>query len=249
MEKIIHKNLNPGDTIELDSCQVILCRLLGKGKSGYSWLVKTDLQKYVLKIMHDEPCSYYHFSDNKVQLEASAYNTLYKLKIPVPLLIHRSIQGNYLLKEYIDGIVATEAIANQTVSAEIISSLYGLHRTTKGASINIDWFPANFVIRKNELYYIDYEVNEYSEIWDLPNWGAYYWANSKGMRGYLDSGDITNINRDTHSGVPHKDICKSIVLQWNSMYLYSSACPGSIYKNSIFLQYFFILLQYFLIAD
>lgn len=38
-------------------------RLLGKGKGGYSYLVRSGDCEYVLKQIHHEPCSYYQFGD------------------------------------------------------------------------------------------------------------------------------------------------------------------------------------------
>ena len=49
--------------------QVTLLRKIGKGKSGYSFLAGLNDQLVVFKRMHNEPCPYYTFSDNKVQLE------------------------------------------------------------------------------------------------------------------------------------------------------------------------------------
>jgi len=44
------------------------------------------------------------------------------------------------------------------------------------AKTNIDYFPTNFVLQNNELYYIDYECNEYMEEWNFENWGIKYWS-------------------------------------------------------------------------
>ena len=34
----------------------------------------------------------------------------------------------------------------------------------------------NFVVHDGELYYIDYECNDYMEEWDFENWGIKYWS-------------------------------------------------------------------------
>jgi hypothetical protein len=44
------------------------------------------------------------------------------------------------------------------------------------AKINIDYFPTNFIVQNDELYYIDYECNEYSGEWNFENWGIKYWS-------------------------------------------------------------------------
>ena len=41
--------------------------------------------------------------------------------------------------------------------------------------LNIDYYPTNFVVKEDLLYYIDYECNPYSEKWNFENWGKQYW--------------------------------------------------------------------------
>ena len=57
---------------------LLINKELGKGKSGYSYLATLDDIKFVLKLMHNEPCPYYKFGDNKVILELNAYKKLNK---------------------------------------------------------------------------------------------------------------------------------------------------------------------------
>lgn len=62
-------------TIELSKGTFEIAGLLGKGKSGHSWLIENGAEKYVLKQMHDEPCAYYRFGD-KFENERKAYERL-----------------------------------------------------------------------------------------------------------------------------------------------------------------------------
>lgn len=39
----------------------------------------------------------------------------------------------------------------------------------KSLGLNIDYFPDNFVVSDNTLYYVDYEHNVYDEAWNLIN--------------------------------------------------------------------------------
>ena len=61
--------------------------------------------------------------------------------------------------------------------------LSGALEKAKSSGLNIDYFPTNFVVAKNpkvgteELFYIDYECNDYMEEWNLENWGLKYWTN------------------------------------------------------------------------
>lgn len=42
--------------------------------------------------------------------------------------------------------------------------------------LNIDYYPTNFVLSVDRLYYVDYECNDYSPKWDFEHWGAQYWT-------------------------------------------------------------------------
>lgn len=179
-------------------------KLLGKGKSGYSFLASSGSDQFIVKRMHYEPCPYYDFDDNKVKLEIKAYKHLQKLGIPIPELYEYDIEHNIIIKEYIDGQVGSELIAAGDIDDEIFSKLFKFHKICKKNKTNIDYFPTNFVISDNGIFYIDYEINPYMPEWDLLNWGIYYWINSDGMKKYLETDSIKFLNKDIDSGVPIK---------------------------------------------
>jgi len=197
---------------------LIVLRMLGKGKSGYSYLTKLDGKNYVLKLMHDEPCPYYSFDKNKVELEVKAYNKLIDCSIPMPELICYDLENEYLVKEFIDGNTASEIIANDLISEAIIQQLFEIYRQVKQNRLNIDYFPANFIIKDQRLFYIDYECNQYSSEWNLPSWGLYYWANCEGFKNFLSNGDSTFINESADKGIPIKEPFEDKVLAWISKY-------------------------------
>lgn len=60
-------------------------KLLGKGKGGYSYLVRDKEKKYVLKQIHHEPCAYYQFG-NKIEEEIRDYNNLKAISIRMPIM-------------------------------------------------------------------------------------------------------------------------------------------------------------------
>ncbi len=197
----------------LGPCEVQ--RLLGKGKSGYSYLAELNGRDVVLKRMHDEPCPYYDFGENnKVMLEVGAYHRLKACGIRLPDLLGYDEGGNYLVKAFIDGEVASAVIAAGRMNDEIVEQLFDMYHQVRKAGLNIDYFPANFVVREGRLTYIDYECNPFMAEWDLLNWGIYYWANSEGFREYLSGGDITTINQSPESGLPLKAPFAEIVAGW-----------------------------------
>ena len=213
-----HQNYLINKLFETSIGNLFIKKDLGKGKSGYSYLAELENQYYVLKLMHNEPCPYYRFGDNKVILEVDAYHDLSRCNIIMPELLDYNVERKYLVKEYIDGIVAAELIAGDKITESTLEQLFKIFRLAKNAGYNIDYFPSNFVIQDERLFYIDYECNPYIPDWDLINWGIYYWANSKGFREYLATGDILSINESPESGIPVKRPFEKKVSAWKNKY-------------------------------
>lgn len=191
---------------------------LGKGKSGYSYLAELENQFFVLKLMHNEPCPYYRFGDNKVVLEVDAYRDLSRCKIKMPELLDYNVERKYIVKDYIDGITAAELIAGNKITESTLEQLFKIYRLAKNAGYNIDYFPSNFVIQDERLFYIDYECNPYIPDWDLLNWGIYYWANAQGFKEFLTNGNILSINESPETGIPIKKPFEEKVSDWIKKY-------------------------------
>jgi TP53 regulating kinase-like protein len=190
------------DAFTLNQQTVFIERFLGRGKSGYSYLTRYRGQMVVLKLMHDEPNPYYQFHGNKVAVETDAARRLQDMGVRIPQLLEFNENRNYLVKQYIDAPLATTLIAQGTVSDNIFRQLIGFAQKAGTMGANLDYFPANFVIANDQLFYIDYELNPYMDEWNLENWGIFYWVNRAGMQRYLESGDILHLNRDSDSGKP-----------------------------------------------
>ncbi len=108
------------------------------------------------------------------------------------------------MKEFIDGKLGSNAIAENILQKVHLEKLIKLAKECEGLNINIDYFPSNFVITEDEIFYIDYEVNEFMKEWSLENWGIYYWLNSKGFKMFIETNDSSFINSDVQKGIPHK---------------------------------------------
>ena len=164
----------------MDICTVnhtpyAVVRLLGKGKGGYSYLVVRDGLQYVLKQIHHEPCSYYTFG-NKLEAECRDYQLLLQAGIRVPRMLDMDAEHERILKEYIDGPTAAQLILTDQLPPEALTQLQHMAVLAKDAGLNIDYYPTNFVLRDQLLYYIDYECNPYSDQWSLDAWGMQYWS-------------------------------------------------------------------------
>lgn len=165
-----------------------IIKLLGKGKGGYSYLVEKDGKQYVLKQIHHEPCAYYTFG-NKIEAENHDYKRLLNAGIRIPEMIEIDIENERILKEYIDGDTIFDMVKNDISVEPYIEQIRKMADKAKQAGLNIDYFPTNFVIQNELIYYIDYECNEYMEEWNFENWGIKYWSKTPEFIEYISKKD------------------------------------------------------------
>ncbi len=152
-----------------------LLKLLGKGKGGYSYLASDGAKRYVLKQIHHEPCDYYQFG-NKIEAEIHDYRRLKEIGIRIPAMLDVDIANERILKEYIEGDTVYELILRDRMKSDYVGQMKKTCALLYAAHTNIDYFPTNFVVQNGELYYIDFECNEYSDEWNFENWGIKYWS-------------------------------------------------------------------------
>lgn len=159
-------------------------KLLGRGKGGYSYLVSDGQSEYVLKQIHHEPCDYYQFG-NKLEAELSDYKRLKAIGVRMPKLLDADIEKERILKEYIDGATIYELVKNDCMKPLYIEQLKKMCALLYPSGTNIDYFPTNFVVRGEQIYYIDFECNDYMEEWNFENWGIKYWSKTPEFLEYV----------------------------------------------------------------
>ena len=164
-------------------------KLLGHGKGGYSYLVTDGTKEYVLKQIHHEPCDYYQFG-NKIESEMKDYEHLKEIGIPMPKMFEVDIEQERILKEYIKGHTVFDYVLQNEVKPTFVEQVKEMCVVLYAANTNIDYFPTNFVVQGDKLYYIDYECNDYMEEWNFENWGIKYWSQTKEFLEYVNKGKI-----------------------------------------------------------
>jgi len=170
-------------------------KLLGAGKSGHAYLVESNGESRVLKLMHSEDVDYYTFTENKVTHEVDAYERLRDYAVRVPDLYEYDAERGYLVKALVRGTLATEMIAAGTMTDTVIAQLFVMAAQVRPHGYNLDYFPSNYMVTNDGLlYHIDYELNIYMDEWNLANWGLWYWLNRDGMRRFLQDGNGDHIN-------------------------------------------------------
>lgn len=160
-------------------------KLLGHGKGGYSYLVTDGTKEYVLKQIHHEPCDYYQFG-NKIESEMKDYERLKEIGIPMPKMFEVDIENERILKEYIKGDTIFDYVLRNEVKTDYVEQVKQMCVDLYAANTNIDYFPTNFVVQEDKLYYIDYECNDYMEEWNFENWGIKYWSQTKEFLEYVN---------------------------------------------------------------
>ena len=172
------------EKISVNGIEYKIIKLLGKGKGGYSYLAEREGKQVVLKQIHHEPCDYYTFG-NKIEAERNDYQRLLNAKIRIPKMLDIDMENERIVKEYIDGETIFEMVKNDVSVEAYLPQVREMAQLAKNNGLNIDYFPTNFVVQNDLLYYIDYECNEYMDEWSFENWGRKYWSKTPEFEEYL----------------------------------------------------------------
>lgn len=161
-----------------------IIKLLGKGKGGYSYLATDGTKQYVLKQIHHEPCDYYQFG-NKIEAEINDYKRLKSIGIRIPEMLDVDVEQERILKEYIEGDTIYDLVLADKMKEDYFAQIRAMCELLYPAKTNIDYFPTNFVVQNDEMFYIDFECNDYMEEWNFENWGITYWSKTEAFLKYV----------------------------------------------------------------
>ena len=175
-----------GDIMIVNGVEYNIIKLLGRGKGGYSYLAKRDEKEVVLKQIHHEPCDYYTFG-NKIESEKNDYQRILETGIRIPKMIDIDIENERIIKEYIDGPTIYDLVKNDEMKENYLVQAKEMAKLVYEAELNIDYFPTNFVVQDEIIYYIDYECNNYMEEWNFENWGIKYWSKTPEFIEYVST--------------------------------------------------------------
>ena len=170
--------------VSVNNIDYKIIKLLGHGKGGYSYLASSEGKEVVLKQIHHEPCDYYTFG-NKIEAEMNDYRKLLEAGIRIPIMLSIDLNSERIIKEYIEGPTVFEMVRDGLPVEQFVPQVCEMAEKAKKAELNIDYFPTNFVVRDNLLYYVDYECNQYMDEWNFENWGRKYWSRTLEFEEYL----------------------------------------------------------------
>ena len=173
------------DKMTVNGKEFEIIKLLGKGKGGYSYLATDGEKNYVLKQIHHEPCDYYQFG-NKIEAEINDYKRLKNVGIRIPEMLDVDVEQERILKEYIEGDTIYDLVREDKMQEDNLEQMRAMCALLYPANTNIDYFPTNFVVQNGEMFYIDFECNNYMEEWNFENWGIKYWSKTEEFLKYVE---------------------------------------------------------------
>lgn len=162
-----------------------IIQFLGKGKGGYSYLAEDGMNRCVLKQIHHEPCAYYQFG-NKIEAEIRDYNRLKAVGIRMPAMLDVDVENERIVKEFIEGDTIYELVLQDRMKPTYVEQVQEMCAALYAAHLNMDYFPTNFVVRDEMIYYVDFECNEYMDEWNFENWGIKYWSKTPEFLKYVE---------------------------------------------------------------
>ncbi len=90
-----------------------------------------------------------------------------------------------IVKEYIDGKTVFDYVRDGFLPDSYLLQVREMAAQAKAAGLNIDYFPTNFVVHEDQIWYVDYECNKYMDEWNFENWGIKYWSSTPEFEDYL----------------------------------------------------------------
>ena len=110
---------------------------------------------------------------------------LFRSGIRIPQMLDVDTEKERILKEYIAGDTIYHKVLHDEMKDEYVKQVKEMCDLLYPANTNIDYFPTNFVVQDGEMYYIDYECNDYMEEWNFENWGIKYWSKTEDFLQYV----------------------------------------------------------------
>ena len=104
----------------------------------------------------------------------------------MPKMLDVDKENERILKEYIEGETIYNLILSDEMKNIYIDQIKDMCKLLYDANTNIDYFPTNFVVNEDKIFYIDYECNNYMEEWNFENWGVKYWSKTPEFLKYVE---------------------------------------------------------------
>lgn len=105
----------------------------------------------------------------------------------MPLILDTDEKEETILKEYIHGDTIFSLVKNDADVTEYVEQIKQMCKKLYSNGLNIDYFPTNFVVSNELVYYVDYECSGYMDKWNFENWGSLYYSKTPEFLEYLNT--------------------------------------------------------------
>lgn len=102
------------------------------------------------------------------------------------------VANERILKEYIDGPTIYDLVKKDAMKDLYLVQMREMAKVVYEAGLNIDYFPTNFIVQDEKIFYIDYECNNYMDEWNFENWGIKYWSKTTEFIDYMEQHQLCN---------------------------------------------------------
>ena len=90
-------------------------------------------------------------------------------------MIDIDFENERIIKEYIEGPDIATLVKKKLMKENYYSQIEEMAQMLKEQNLNIDYYPTNFIVQNDKLYYVDYECNSFMEQYSYHTWGKQYW--------------------------------------------------------------------------
>ncbi|MEE1296408.1 MAG: protein kinase [Bifidobacterium sp.] len=126
-----------------------------------------------------------HRVGEHVREDITDYRRLCELGVRVPAMLDVDIENERILKESVSGPTVLELVMTGQMQDTYLDQVRAAADRLTRKHIGIDWFPANFVVHDEKLYYVDYQCDDYDESRDFEHVGMPYWTKGQLLEDYV----------------------------------------------------------------
>ena len=133
----------------------ILVKELNRVNNGIFYLYTKESSKVVIKELINKIDEEGQFEIDK---ELYSYERLESLGIYIPKLTGYNREENIVIKEYLEGKDILGLIRDGGLSKDNFLELLRYAELLNSDNLNIDYFPNNFIMKDEKLFYLNYKV-------------------------------------------------------------------------------------------
>jgi len=166
------------EVIKIGNQEYLIMRILGT-KKGIDHYLSTD-NKGLYVILEKENATKEE-AETFVKNEVESYKVLSEIGIKIPKLKCSDQKQGLVVREYIEGVPASNHIFNCELKADHLDQIRDMSITAERNNICLDYFPTNYVIRRDKVNYVSYEWYPYNKEYSFDNKIKQYWLNSNSV--------------------------------------------------------------------